>query len=308
MLPFACHRARGFPPWGAAVFVLSSALGPAALGYLELPQDDPRGPFHLLDTPGRHLRLAEAWRPPTRSFWAAEDGSIEVDRLSPLADVFEHFFGRIQLAVPDSSTVGVTSEKTVTGMAGVLASVQVQIHLTPRGDQPMFNGDFHVTLSHDSGYAVLINRAGRRDGFSAGYADSGFNVTLSDQATADIHNYRVAATGSHTTPLSLTDDPAGLTGTWQPDGRTADPSQVLPTSPRDAMLDRFVGLDPNGVWTLHVADLNSNGLGQLVEWSLTLTTVPEPPQTLLAFGLSLGLFALARRRSASASFPNPPSF
>ncbi len=302
MKPPACHHPPRFlPSLGKAVAALALALatGPSSLGLVEVPPQDLGTSLSLLDSRPKRLRLADAWNPPPPSFWVAtHTGTVQFNQhTDPLGDLVERFFGSIGLEIPDASAVGVTSEKVVDGIAGVIASVEVRIQITPRGDQPMFNGDYHVTLSHDSGYAVLLNRTGRRDGFGAGYGDSGFDVTLSDLAPADIHSYRVQATGSETTPLSLTDDPAGLTGIWQPDGRSADPSQVLATSPRDARLDSFAGLSPNGVWTLHVTDLSVNGLGQLAEWSLGFTMVPEPGPAAVTAGVALGLLAFARARA-----------
>lgn len=286
------------PATTAAVAFTLAVLGlsPSASAYLDPLGQNASAHLSLLEPPSTPLRLAEVWRPPTPTHWISPQASLRGDDPPALGQVFERVFSALHLDIPDDSSVGVTSEKVVDGVSGVITSVQVQLHLAARGDQPMFNGDYQVTLSHDSGYAVLLNRSGRRDGFSAGYGDSGFEVTLSDTATADIHTYRLEATGSHTTPLSLTDDPAALTGTWQPDGRSTDPSQVLTTSPRDALLDSFNGLDPNGVWILHLSDLNANGLGQLVGWSLHLTTVPEPAHTVLGVSLGLGLLALARSR------------
>ncbi|MGE4181043.1 MAG: proprotein convertase P-domain-containing protein [Limisphaerales bacterium] len=295
----ACPPPSLLPHLGKAAFALALAAGPSSQAFLPTPAPEPdSGPaFSLLGSPSNPLRLSESWTPPTPSHWITDSVFPRRRDDNLLGDLVEKFFGAIHLAVPDASAVGVTSEKVVNGISGVITSVQVRVQIAPLGDQPMFNGDFHVTLSHDSGYAVLLNRAGRRDGFSAGYGDSGFDVTFSDLAAADIHSYRIQATGSETTPLSLTDEPAGLTGTWQPDGRSADPSQVLATSPRDAMLDSFAGLSPNGVWTLHVADLSPNGLGQLVEWSLGLTVIPEPGATGVVAFLGLGLLAFARFRS-----------
>lgn len=297
MSPIACHHPATLPILGSITFALAVTFGPSASALIEILQPLPDELPRIADSTRRpRLRLAEAWSPPVPTFWTSDDGSIRGDALPSLGDVVDRFLTSGSLDIPDGSAVGVASEKTVTGLSGVITRVDVEIHLAPRGDQPLFNGDLFVTLSHDSGYAVLLNRTGRRDGFSAGYGDSGFNITLSDLASADVHNYRVQATGSHTTPLSLTEDPAALTGTWQPDGRSTDPSLVLATSPRDALLSQFVGMNPNGVWTLFVADLNPNGLGQLVQWSLVLTTVPEPSETLAVVALGLSLFAFARRQ------------
>jgi subtilisin-like proprotein convertase family protein len=72
-----------------------------------------------------------------------------------------------------------------------------------------------------------------------------------------------------------------LTGTWQPDGRAIDPlssGATFDSSARSAMLSLFNGGDPNGTWTLFVADTSSGGEGTLVSWSMDITTsaVPEP--------------------------------
>lgn len=202
----------------------------------------------------------------------------------------------VNLSIPDNSLVGVTSEQVISGYTQALASVSVSLTLETRDGEPMFNGDIYATLSHDSGYAVLLNRVGRRDGFSAGYGDSGFNVTLSDGAAADVHDYRLTLNGSHTTPLSLTEDPAALTGTWQPDGRAVDPFAVGSSSTRLAMLGSFEGLDPNGLWTLYVADLSGGGLAELKEWGLMLTVIPEPGETVAMSAVALGLFGVWHRR------------
>jgi subtilisin-like proprotein convertase family protein len=202
----------------------------------------------------------------------------------------------VNLSIPDNSLVGVTSQQLVSGYTAPLASVSVFLRIEPRGGEPMFNGDIYATLSHESGYAVLLNRVGRRDGFSAGYGDSGFNITLSDGGLADVHDYRLTLNGSHTTSLSLTEEPAALTGLWQPDGRAVDPFAVGSSSLRLAKLGSFVGLDPNGLWTLYVADVSGGGLAELREWGLTLTVIPEPGETVVISAVVLGLFGFWHRR------------
>jgi MYXO-CTERM domain-containing protein len=205
-------------------------------------------------------------------------------------------FSNLRLAVPDNSAVGAVHAPVVSGVPGVIGALQVQLTLSPRGPEPMFNGDLFVTLSHESGYAVLLNRVGRREGSAAGYADNGFTVTLADTAAADVHTYRQTVTGNELTPISTATPAAPLTGTWQPDGRTADPGTVLTSSPRITSLGAFTGLDPNGEWTLFVADLGAGGLAQLDSWSLEFTVVPEPHETAALTAAALAALALARRR------------
>lgn len=234
-----------------------------------------------------------------RSWAAAAVLGIAVAGPVPIVEAVSfasHPSGTLDLPIPDGSAVGLAYDLVVTGMTDPVVSVSVALEIAASGVDPMFNGDLYVTLTHSSGFSVLINRVGRRDGFLAGYGDSGFNVTLWDSAPADIHNYRVALNGSHTIPLAGGGDPAPLTGSWQPDGRLADPSAVLDSFPRTAGLDVFNGADPNGTWTLFVADLSPGGEAKLVKWTLNLTMVPEPAEITLGAASLLGLWAYARRR------------
>ena len=59
------------------------------------------------------------------------------------------------------------------------------------------------------------------------------------------------------------------------------------------MLSNFTGLNPNGTWTLFVADQSAGAQSTLQSWSMTITGVPEPSCALLLLTTSL---LLARRR------------
>lgn len=198
--------------------------------------------------------------------------------------------------IPDNSAVGITSEQEVVGLSSAIFSVQVHLSISAAGVDPMYNGDLYVVLSHGTDQAVLLNRVGRRDGALAGYADSGFDVTFSDSAAADVHNYRLTLNGSHFIPLSTTGTPAALTGSWQPDGRNVDPQAVTSGTSRTATLSEFTATDPNGTWSLYVVDLSPTGVARLNSWELDLTMVPEPLETGLIGAGMLGLWALRRRR------------
>jgi hypothetical protein len=201
------------------------------------------------------------------------------------------------LLIPDGSTVGVVDSRNFTSTIATITQVRVSLSIagTP-GAGDTFNGDFYVTLAHSSGFAVLLNRAGRTAVDPFGYADSGFNVTFDDAgAFADIHNYQ------------LTLNPGGgtLTGTWGSDGRNVNANAVLDTTPRIARLDSFNGLDASGEWNLFVADVESLGTGRLVSWTLEVTgqqatPVPEPGSALagmLCVAACCGT-AMRRRRGA----------
>jgi subtilisin-like proprotein convertase family protein len=152
-----------------------------------------------------------------------------------------------------------------------------------------YNGDLYIYLTHDSGFSVLLNRSGRTAFNSFGYGDAGFNITLDDSASTDIHAY--GGNGG-----------AQLTGTYQPDARNSDPATVIQLAPRNAFLNAFNGLNPNGTWTLFAADMSGGDVSTLVSWELDITAVPEP--TTVALGLFGGACALIggvrllRRRKA----------
>lgn len=205
------------------------------------------------------------------------------------------------LAIPDNSSVGVAHELSISGGAALITHVELTLNIVSRNGAPMFNGDIFATLTHEGGYSVLLNRAGRRDGNESGYGDNGFVLRFSDSAAADVHTYRLTLNGNHFVPLSNLNPGSPLTGTWQPDGRTADPGLVVVDSPRTAGLSDFNGLSPNGLWTLFVADLGTGGSAQLEGWSLELTSVPEPEQGALVGGILL-LLGCALRRYNSPRF------
>ena len=62
---------------------------------------------------------------------------------------------------------------------------------------------------------------------------------------------------------------------------------MLNTSGRSAYLNAFNSLDPNGTWTLFIADLSSGDTSTLVSWELDITAIPEPAHW------ALGIFAVA---------------
>lgn len=196
----------------------------------------------------------------------------------------------LNLAVPDGNSAGLVSTIHVHGIAA--NPFGVEVHLTLRGlGEGGYAGDLYVTLQHHSGFSVLLNRPGSIAGRPGGYADgAGMDLVFSDQASADIHDYRLTLSGSHTVPL-----PGVLTGMWQPDGRNVDPGSEVWGATRTAMLDAFSGIDPNGDWNLFVADLSGGGEFELNSWAMQITPVPESETFAFAGGLSLLVWATGRR-------------
>src|SRR5690242_11989603 len=197
----------------------------------------------------------------------------------------QSFTNTVNTAIPDGNPNGISSSINVTGLESALQDITVSLDISGGS-----NGDLYGFLSHGStGFAVLLNRVGKTSTDPFGYGDAGFHITLSDAATLDIHNY--GGNGG-----------VALTGTWQPDGRNVNPQLVLDTSPRTARFNSFLGSDPNGLWTLAVADMAAGG-GQatLQSWGVdaTATPVPEPNASKLFFLMAVaGLIKYLRRTSS----------
>jgi subtilisin-like proprotein convertase family protein len=191
-----------------------------------------------------------------------------------------------ELVVPDGQPEGLVTTLNFSGIEELLVQ-EVRVRLTFDAE---YNGDLYVTLSHGTGYSVLLNRVGRDETASFGYADPGFSeVAFADSAANDVHIYRTFVVGDPNVPLG-----GPLTGTWQPDGRTTDPDSVVSSDPRTATLASFNGQSAAGDWTLFVADLSPGGSTELRSWSIEITTaVPEPSSAVLGL-LGAGVFALRR--------------
>lgn len=207
-------------------------------------------------------------------------------------------------AVPDGSASGVTDSRWVTSQVGTLTDVNVMLTLSNPAAGGAYNGDLFVSLLHEDGYAVLLNRVGRREGPGLseqfGYGDNGFDVTLDDEAShGDVHVYRLQLQpgATHDTPV----DPEyvrPLTGIWAPDGRHPLAGDPTLSTPRTALLGAFDGQAGSGAWTLYVADLSGGGTVKLERWGLELTgvVVPEPEHWAMTVGGVLLAWAYWRHR------------
>jgi subtilisin-like proprotein convertase family protein len=197
------------------------------------------------------------------------------------AQVFETYSFTPNAAIPDGNATGISFTETITTAATQITGIEVNLNIT--GD---FNGDLYLYLQHGTGFSVLLNRPGRDSGNPFGYADSGFEITLTDSAANDIHTYRDTAP-----PVQG----LKLFGSWKPDARQVDPSSVVTGDPRTAFLDSFQGLNPNGQWTLFAADLVNGGTSQIQSWGMQLTVVPEPRSIGLVTGACLVAWLIFRK-------------
>lgn len=158
------------------------------------------------------------------------------------------------ITVPDNNPVGVANTQNIIfDPAAVITGLEVRLDLTGG-----WNGDLYASLVHDSGFTVLLNRLGNTAGNPGGSGSSGMNVTFSDSAVTDIH------TGIPNSGF--------VTGTWQPDARTADPSVVTNSSSRTAFLSSFNEAPVQGNWTLFVADNAAADTSVLAGWGLSVSS------------------------------------
>ena len=187
----------------------------------------------------------------------------------------------VNTIIPDNDASGLADHRSVSA-PGLTEIQSVTVMLTITGG---WNGDLYAHLVHETGFSVLLNRPGRTSSNPDGAASSGMSVSLLGSSATDVHLGL---------PLTGTD----VAGTFQPDARTEDPLLVTDTSPRSAFLSSFTGLDPNGTWTLFVADQSPGAVSTLESWSLSITAVPEPSVAVFG-GVALAAMLIRRRRCAS---------
>jgi subtilisin-like proprotein convertase family protein len=189
------------------------------------------------------------------------------------------------MVVPDGNASGLALQANLTGMTGIITNLTLTLDISGG-----YNGDLYAYLAGPhGGFAVLLNRVGATGGDGFGYGDTGFNLTFDDSASYNnIHFYQ---------NLSYDLNGSGqLTGTWASDGRAigpqSDPSAFDTTQPT-SLLSSFNGTDPNGTWTLFLADLSSGEQSTVLDWGLNIQAVPEPSVCGL---LGIGLLLAAQKR------------
>lgn len=200
-------------------------------------------------------------------------------------------------AILDGNASGWWDTRAVSGLSGPITDVNVTLNLGGG-----WNGDLYGYLSYGGQIAVLLNRVGVGSSNPFGYSDAGMQVTLDDQAASDIHLYGAG---------SIIGGAA-----WQPDGRNIDPLSAggsFDSAARSSLLGSFNTLDPNGNWTLFLADVSGGGgVSTLTSWSLDFTTSPTSPSVPdqgpglpLTGATVLALVATARRMRTGQSSRSP---
>jgi hypothetical protein len=180
------------------------------------------------------------------------------------------------IIIPEGNPIGITESITESGMAPTVGGVTVSIDISGGN-----NGDLVGYLSYDGVIVTLLNRPGVSGGNPLGFTGSGFNVTISDTGSLNLNTAPETA-GSPLTGIFNVNGTPGLNGT------AANGSLAFGSA--------YDGLNPNGTWTLFLANEASGGdPSMLVSWSLSIDAVPEP--TNIALGI-FGVCAVAGRLRA----------
>lgn len=165
--------------------------------------------------------------------------------------------------VPDNNFSGWSDTRTVGAIpAGTFTSLSVDLQLTGG-----WNGDLFAYLVHSSGFSVLLDRVGTGvSGVSAfGYGDVGMNVNLAASGPS-IHQYGGNSTFN-----------GAPSGSWQTDNTSGS-------------LASFLSTNPNGTWSLFVADLSGGGVSTVQSWGLQMDIVAVPEAETWAAAALAGLF------------------
>lgn len=184
-------------------------------------------------------------------------------------------------SIPDRTSAGWSATATASDYLPSLTAITVNLNLSGG-----YTGDLYAYLSYGGVLVPLLNRVGVSSGDAFGYGDAGVNITLSSGGACDVHWYQ-----QHSPTHDS--DTGQVLGTWQPDGRKIDPlsSPASFDSASRVTFGSFDGMNPNGTWTLFIADMSAGAQSQLVSWELGITAeVPEPVN--LALGIFAGLFVL----------------
>ena len=179
---------------------------------------------------------------------------------SAQGQIFDFNSGNSVGPIPDGNPVGVLFTGTISSLdpSATVSSLTISLNITGG-----FNGNLYSYLVSPSGTTVtLLDEPGAAQGANSGfgYGGAGFNLTLSDAGLTSIQ-----------TAFEANGVQFGGGGTYQADGS----------------LSGFSGSSVDGTWSLYFADLVSGGgTSQLHDWSLNITSAPEPGiGELLSFGL-----------------------
>jgi subtilisin-like proprotein convertase family protein len=176
--------------------------------------------------------------------------------------------GTLNSIVPDANTNGWVNSHVISGQTGNIQANTLQVTLNLTGG---WNGDLFAYLVNSSGgFCVLLDQIGTGP---FGNAGNGFNVTLSSAGAGGLGTYMANGSGP-------------VTGNWLPDNTSGS-------------LGTFV--NPNGTWSLFIADLSAGGVTTVTSWGLQMDIVAVPEvETWVAAALAgaFGAFWMHRQKLA----------
>ncbi len=178
--------------------------------------------------------------------------------------------GTLNSAIPDGNANGWVNSIEISEQSGTIAPNTLEVNLSLTGG---WNGDLYAYLVNSSGgFVVLLDRVGMGVGVgSFGYGDAGMSVTFNATgAGGNIHTY-----GGN---LPFNGIPSGP---FQPDGAGT-------TTGNSGSLSSF--MNPNGTWSLFIADLNSGGVTTVQNWGLQMEIVAVPEVETWAAAALAGAF------------------
>jgi hypothetical protein len=159
--------------------------------------------------------------------------------------------------IPEGNPVGVAFSQALSGQpAGPISSVAVDLNISGGYNGGLFAYLTWQGANGNTAMEVLLNQVGTSAANPPGYSDTGFNVTLSDAGTANLHSYQNYGPSFNSS--------GQLLGTWQPDSA-------------NTLNGTFGGLTANGTWTLYLADLmGGGGTSTLESWGLEISVAASP--------------------------------
>jgi subtilisin-like proprotein convertase family protein len=190
------------------------------------------------------------------------------------------------VGIPDGNPNGVQSSINVSGAAASISDVVVYLYITGG-----YNGDLYASLNlgGTSGTSVvLLNRIGSSSSSPFGSTTSGFGDSTTPYNNGGTYYSFALSTAGSSGLNSAGTSGSAITGTYQPAGGSLTSGAGL--------LSAFDNQDPNGTWTLSLANMAGGGSSEtLVRWGVEITAVPEPvTASIVIFGSLLSLFAIGR--------------
>jgi subtilisin-like proprotein convertase family protein len=144
-----------------------------------------------------------------------------------------------QIPIPDNNVTGISSSINVSGVSGLVGKVKVALYATHT-----WNSDLVIKLRGPDGTTVTLsgNEGDNSDNFGVDCpADGGNDVQFDDDAGQSIVGY----------------DPGDL-------------NPIVGIFSPEEPLSAFNLTDPNGDWTLEIADVAAFDTGELFCWSVTI--------------------------------------